>query len=189
MIEPAARSRTGEEIQQRVTGKSEAPRTPMELAWRDFVYSEVWTRPGLNLRARFLISLAGAASSNGPSRILDGYVYGALASGELSLGELREAALHLAVYTGWLRGVELDDSITRVANSLEMAEPQHVLLQTDVWDPQNRIREGIAEFENVMGFPAPIPSRPISRRASTVSSLPRCGSGPVWISGRGAGSP
>ena len=49
--------------------------------------------------------------------MLDGYVRGALKLGELTLAELREAALHLAVYAGWSRGVALDTAVTRVAEA------------------------------------------------------------------------
>ena len=34
------------------------PTTPYEASWRDFIFAEVWTRPGLDPRSRFLISAA-----------------------------------------------------------------------------------------------------------------------------------
>ena len=40
----------------------------------------------------------------GEGERIDDYVHGALVGGTLSLTELREAALHLAVYGGWSRG-------------------------------------------------------------------------------------
>ena len=56
------------------------PQTLLQESWRDFVFAEIWTGPGLELRSRFLISLAGSASSNGPRELLHGYVRGALTS-------------------------------------------------------------------------------------------------------------
>src|SRR5579871_4555090 len=77
----------------------ETPLTVLQLSWRDFVYAEVWSRPGLDRRSRFIISIVGAATARGPQWILNGYIRGALQGGELSLLELREIALHMTAYT------------------------------------------------------------------------------------------
>ncbi len=68
--------------------------------------------PGLDRRARFFISIAGAACEGGRPEIIDGYVRGALGTGEITLTELREAALHVAVYGGWSSGAALDAAVT-----------------------------------------------------------------------------
>jgi 4-carboxymuconolactone decarboxylase len=143
LLDPAQRSARGLAIQAEVTGQpAPAPATLLEESWRDFVFAEVWSRPGLDRRARYLISLASAAMCNGQAGYLDGYVRGALASGTLSLAELREGALHLAVYGGWSRGAELDRVTTGVAVELGLPPAQTAPLRADPWDPAERSEHG-----------------------------------------------
>jgi 4-carboxymuconolactone decarboxylase len=126
LLDPAERSARGIAIQTEVNGQAaQAPASPVDDSLRDFVYAEVWTRPGLDRRSRYLISMAGAAMAGAPDAMLDGYVRGALKSGELTLAELREAALHLSVYGGWPRGMVLDAAISRAqqARGLPPADP------------------------------------------------------------------
>ncbi len=153
MLDPAERSARGVSIQADVTGKTAAlPTTPVEESWRDFVFAEVWSRPGLERRARYLISMAGAAISGGGQQMLDGYVRGALAGNHLSLAELREAALHLSVYAGWGRGGKLDRAITRVAQALDLAEYAYPPIRGDAWDPEIRTAQGRTNFTATMTF-------------------------------------
>jgi 4-carboxymuconolactone decarboxylase len=133
----------------------EAPRTPVEAAWRDFVYAEVWTRPGLDRRSRFIISLCGAAVAPGPEALLEAYVGGALASGELSLAELREVALHLTGYAGFPQGTRLDCAITRVAKEKGLKEAEVPPLRAAPWTRQAREAENEASFQTVMTSPGP----------------------------------
>ena len=104
LLDPQERSDRGIALQTEVNGQPPAPpATPVEESIRDFIYAEVWSRPGLDRRSRYLISMAGAVMSAAGDAMVDGYVRGALKSGELTLAELREAALHLSVYAGWPR--------------------------------------------------------------------------------------
>jgi len=161
LLDPAERSSRGVTTCAAVTGSAPAgPRTLLEESWRDFVYAEIWSRPELDRRARYLISIAGAASSSGPVDALDGYVHGALSSGEIALGELREAALHIAVYAGWQRGAELDAAVTRAADRLGLEPVQLDPIRASPWDADERIATGIAEFDKVMTFPGPPPVVP-----------------------------
>jgi 4-carboxymuconolactone decarboxylase len=136
------------------------PATLFEASWRDYVFAEVWTRPGLDRRSRYLITLASAACEGGRPDILDGYVRGALKLGELTLMELREAALQLAVYAGWSRGKALDTAVTRVANELGLPSAAHAAIREQDWDPMQRLVEGAASFTAVMTFPPPPPVTP-----------------------------
>ena len=100
MLNQTERTARGLELQARYTASPEHEAvTLMQQSWRDFVYAEIWSRQGLDLRARFLISLAGAASS-GHAHAINAYARGALSTESLTLSELREAALHTAVYCG-----------------------------------------------------------------------------------------
>jgi len=161
LLDPAQRTARGLALQAEVTGQPPpGPATLLEESWRDFVYAEVWNRPGLDRRSRYLISLASAAMSNGSAAILDGYVRGALAGKELTLGELREAALHLAVYGGWSRATELDLAITRVADALGLAPVALAPIRGEPWDPTVRHAEGSRNFTDVMTFAGPPPVTP-----------------------------
>ncbi|MEZ5743707.1 MAG: carboxymuconolactone decarboxylase family protein [Sphingomonadaceae bacterium] len=158
LLDPGARSKHGAIVQTDVTGQPAGePQTLLQEARRDFVFSEVWSRPGLDRRARFLIAMAGAACTNGPAHLLDAYVRGALNSGELSLAELREAALHLSIYAGWSRGTEWDEAITRVQDELGLAPVALDPVRGEPWDAQERMELGAAEFTKVMTFGGPPP--------------------------------
>ncbi|TCM14605.1 4-carboxymuconolactone decarboxylase [Novosphingobium sp. PhB165] len=161
LLDPQERTERGQTVAQAVTARDiTAPVSPVEASWRDFVFAEIWNRPGLDRRTRYLIAIASAACSNGPADLLDDYIRGALSGGELSQIELREAALHLAVYTGWSRGFELDRAVTRVTAELGMTPCPFAPIRSEPWDPQVRIQEGIDEFDAVMGFPGPPPVTP-----------------------------
>jgi 4-carboxymuconolactone decarboxylase len=121
------------------------------------VFAEVWTRPGLDRRARYWITIASAASVGAQPDVLDGYIRGALNLGEITLGELREAALQLAVYGGWSRGAVLDGAVTRVANELSLPPAHFEPIRAHAWDPKERIDSGMANFASVMIFPSPPP--------------------------------
>jgi 4-carboxymuconolactone decarboxylase len=147
------RSKRGSEIQAEVTGcDALLPSTPLEESWRDFVFAEVWNRDGLDRRARYLVALAGATLSGADSDTIEAYAHGALKSGELTLSELREAALHLAVYGGWQRGFTLERAVSRAADTLGLPASQHDPIRSTPWDPEERTQQGMAEFAAVMTF-------------------------------------
>ncbi|MCI4592334.1 carboxymuconolactone decarboxylase family protein [Sphingobium sp. BYY-5] len=156
LLDPRLRTERGRALQTELTGQPPAePETLLQQSWRDFIYAEIWSRPGLDQRARFLISIASAAGSNGPRDALDAYVRGALTTKALTLSELREAALHVAVYSGWDRGGDLDAAITRVAKTLGIASVSLPPIRSAPWDPRHRMEEGFAEFNAVMTFDGP----------------------------------
>lgn len=161
LLDPAERTARGIAIQQHLAGTElQAADTLLQHSWRDFIFAEIWSRPTLDVRARFLISMASAASSNGPCVELDNYVRGALKTQVLSLSELREAALHIAVYAGWSKGGNLDASITRAADELHLSPADVPPIRSEPWDAKERIQSGIDEFDTVMGFPGPPPVTP-----------------------------
>lgn len=161
MQDSGERTRRGEELQAQLSGVGIAePETLLGSAWRDYVYAEVWSRPGLDRRSRFFISLAGSACEGVAPDVMDSYVRGALTTNEIALAELREAALHIAVYAGWARGMALDGAISRVARELGLPAAETAPLRAAPWDPQKRLEEGAANFQEVMIFPAPPPVTP-----------------------------
>lgn len=161
LLDNQERSARGLAVQAEVTGKAaSAPATLVEESWRDFVFAEVWARPQLERRARFLISIASAVITGADTEILDNYVRGALKGGELSVLELREAALHLGPYGGWGRGVALDKSVSRIVAELGLADAETAPIRAAPWDPKVRDSEGAAEFTKVMTFASGPPAAP-----------------------------
>jgi len=159
LLDPQARSARGHEQHSRLlAAPAQAPATVFESSWRDYIFAEIWTRPGLDVRARYLISLAGAASADTPAHVLEGYVRGALANRALSLVELREAALHFAIYGGWSRGALLDEAISRVVRAMDLPEAGYAPIRAEPWDVQTRLQDGAASFASVMTFGGPPPA-------------------------------
>ncbi|MFT3966497.1 MAG: carboxymuconolactone decarboxylase family protein [Sphingobium sp.] len=130
--------------------------TPYEASWRDFVYAEVWTRPQLDHRARYLISLAGSCNT-GAAGVAAGYARGALKSGALTLAELREGALHAAVYCGWSAGQRWDEAVTAAATELGLPAAGFPPLRAEPWEHDARMAEGARNFADVMTFGGPPP--------------------------------
>ena len=154
LLDPKERSDRGQEIHTEVIGQPvSAPATPVDESIRDFVYAEVWSRPGLDRRSRYLISMSAAVMGGASDAMVDGYVRGALKSGDLNLAELREAALHLAVYGGWPRGQDLDAAVSRAQQALGLAPPDCPPIRAEAWDPVERGEKGQQEFTKTMTFP------------------------------------
>jgi len=159
--DPTERARRGAQGQSEILGAAaREPETLMQSSWRDYVFAEVWTRPGLDRRSRFFISICAAVCNGGRADVAEGYIRGALKLGEITLVEMREAALQLAVYGGWPRGVALDAAVTRVADELGLAPAAYRPIRAQPWDPAERLAEGAAHFKSVMIFPAPPPLTP-----------------------------
>ena len=120
----------------------------------DFVFAEIWTRPGLSRRDRRFVTLACVADADaaGP---LEEHVYAALNSGDLSITEMREAVLHFAVYAGWpkasrFNGV-VDEQWQRIskARGSDVPPPEPLLPLTTASDPELRLRGGEASFRDI----------------------------------------
>ena len=161
LLDPIERTALGRKTQAIVLASpAPEPRTLFDSSWRDYIFAEVWNRPGLDRRSRFLIAIAGAACAMGPTEIIDGYVRGAVSLGDLTLAELCEGALHLATYASWSRGAYLDAAIKRVADALAMDLPPFAPLRSQPWDPAQRLADGASGFDHVMTYPGPPPITP-----------------------------
>ncbi|MFN2539548.1 MAG: carboxymuconolactone decarboxylase family protein [Mycobacteriales bacterium] len=84
--------------------------TPFEAARRDFLFGQVWNRPGLSIRDRRIVSLACVSAADAVKPIED-HIYGVLASGDLTIEELNEITLHFAVYCGWPKASQLEVTV------------------------------------------------------------------------------
>jgi 4-carboxymuconolactone decarboxylase len=157
LLDPADRTRRGIARQSELLATPALqPATLFEASWRDYVFAEVWDRPALDIRSRYLIAMSGAAGVN-DSAAAEGYARGALGSGIVSLGELREAALHIAVYSGWSQGGILDAAVTKAADALGLPPAEWTPLCAAPWDPEVRHEEGRESFKHNMLFGGPPP--------------------------------
>lgn len=157
LLDPKTRTQAGIARRTELTGvAAPEPATLLEASWRDYVYAEVWTRPALDLRSRFLISLASASGAR-DQEAATRYAHGALHTNALTLAELREAALHVAVYAGWSTGQIVDDAVTKAATALGLKPAEFPAIRAEPWDPAVRHTEGQANFKTVMCFGGPPP--------------------------------
>lgn len=90
--------------------------TPMTQAARDFVFAEVWSRPGLDRRSRRWITLAAVTATGAPTAMRT-YARAAIDSGDITMAELREFVLQFAVFQGFPKAVEFE----AILNELEGA--------------------------------------------------------------------
>ncbi|MCW2526561.1 MAG: hypothetical protein JWM76_1421, partial [Pseudonocardiales bacterium] len=89
-IDHEQRRRDGLAIYAEIMGVNHPePDSPRTAALIDFVYAEIWARPGLSRRARRLITLSCLAGADAFASLGD-HIYGALASGDLTVEELDE---------------------------------------------------------------------------------------------------
>ena len=157
LLDPAERTARGSKLQAELTGAPAAePATLVQASWRDYIYAEIWARPALDLRSRFLIAMSSAAGASDLAATKR-YVRGALSTGQLTLAELREAALHTAVYAGWSCGDMFDAAVSEVAATMGLAPAEYAPIRAAPWDPKIRHEEGSASFKHNMLFGGPPP--------------------------------
>lgn len=140
--------------------------TALAEATRDFVFGQVWARPGLSRRDRRLVTLSCVAAADAPQPI-DDHVYAALNSGDLSLLDLQELVLQFAVYCGWPKASHLEGVMRRQWARIrqergEDVEPWPLLDNATLGasDWEERLERGAKEFVDVNLVPAPNPDSP-----------------------------
>jgi len=117
----------------------------------DFVFGEVWNRPGLSRRDRRLVTLTcvGAADTVEP---IEANVYAALNSGDLTYEAALEFVLHFAVYCGWPKASFLNMVVqqqqARICRERGIDPPPSdpVAVWEEGLDPEARIQGGEACF-------------------------------------------
>ncbi len=79
-------------------------------------------REGLSVRDRRLLTL-GVAATVGRPELVQVIANGALVNSELTSDQLREAVLHLAVYTGWCKATATHTGVTAAIEAHAAAQP------------------------------------------------------------------
>ncbi len=136
------------------------PATPAaESGLLDFVFADVWNRPGLSRRNRRWVTLACvcAADTVGP---IEAHIYAALKSGDISFDEMQEFVLHFAVYCGWPKASLAEVEVVRqqALINAERGEPPPEARWLGVWnpgvDPERRLQSGEHAFATINCIPA-----------------------------------
>lgn len=154
LLDPVERAQRGAAVGCGLGGSAlSEPATLVEASIRDFVLSEVWSRPALDHRSRFWIAMTAAACNPRVRDDLDQNVRKSLILNLINLAELREAALHAAVYGGWPSGVYWDQAITRVAIALDLPPVMVEPIQPRPRLQAERRQSGIDSFHDIMTFP------------------------------------
>ncbi len=107
MATDAERGKAGLEIRKKVLGAAGVEKTlagvdDFTRDWQDYVnracWGEVWTRPGIDLKTRSLITVAILATL-GKMQEIQGHTRGAFNNGATE-EEIQEVLRHVAVYVG-----------------------------------------------------------------------------------------
>jgi 4-carboxymuconolactone decarboxylase len=80
----------------------------------DHLFGTIWTRPGLSMRDKRLMTLA-VVTALGEQGLAEVQVNAALANDELTEDELKEMAIFLTHYVGFPRGAGLNGVVGKVA--------------------------------------------------------------------------
>ena len=107
-MDDAQRRRDGQEVRRKVLGdahvdKAMAGATPLTQEFQDLItryaWGEIWTRPGLDLRARRILVL-GTMIAIGRWEEFEMHAAAAVREGGLPTVELKEIVLQQAIYCG-----------------------------------------------------------------------------------------
>lgn len=79
----------------------------------DHLFGEIWTRPGLDLRDRRLLTI-GALSALGMPNLLEIQFGAAMERDELDETQVRELVIHLAHYVGWPLSTGINEAAEKV---------------------------------------------------------------------------
>ncbi len=86
----------------------------------EHLFGTIWTRPGLSMRDKRLLTLA-AVTAVGNSDLAEIQVNAALHNGEITAEELKEVAVFLTHYLGFPLGSKLDGAVSKVVRNRKKA--------------------------------------------------------------------
>lgn len=151
-----------------MTVPAHEPQSPAMMRLLDFVFADVWQRPGLSRRDRRFVTLACVAAADAEAPLRD-HVYAALNSGDLTIDEIREAVLHFAVYAGWPKASRFNMIVDELWERIhrergEPTPPPPPLLPLDTPEgTQDRLTTGEQAFKDINCLPfAPTRDNPYS---------------------------
>ncbi|BBH31362.1 carboxymuconolactone decarboxylase family protein [Pseudomonas sp. St290] len=110
----------GDAFVDRALGNATEFTQPLQDFVNEHAWGSVWSREGLPLKTRSLITLAALAALKCPQE-LKGHVRGALNNG-CTVEEIREALLHCAVYAGVPAAIDAFRAAQEVIDSYQKSE-------------------------------------------------------------------
>jgi 4-carboxymuconolactone decarboxylase len=87
----------------------------------NFVFGEMWQRPGLDQRSRRWITLVGV-SKTGETIPIRSHIHAAMKSGDATLEEMQEFVLQYAIYGGWPSGSTIQAAVLDQSERLARGE-------------------------------------------------------------------
>lgn len=118
----------GKEIVDKLMGPQPEPSAVRKDAvdiTTEHLFGRIWSRPGLKIRDRSLITVA-AITALGRERQLRNHLRGALNAG-ITRDEIKEIMLHLAHYAGWpagMTGLLIAEEIFKEADAKAAGAPK-----------------------------------------------------------------
>ena len=101
--------------------------------WADeFVFGEVWARPGLDFESRMLVAITSLATQ-GKGALLRNYAHGALQAG-VSARKIHEALVELVVYAGFPTATSM---LFEWQQALLAARRQGMAIREDIGETEN----------------------------------------------------
>ncbi|MHA6790818.1 carboxymuconolactone decarboxylase family protein [Pseudomonas bijieensis] len=110
----------GDAFVDRALGNATEFTQPLQDFVNEHAWGSVWSREGLSLKTRSLITLAALTALKCPQE-LKGHVRGALNNG-CTVEEIREALLHCAVYAGVPAAIDAFRAAQEVIDSYQKSE-------------------------------------------------------------------
>lgn len=109
------RTERGRRLAREIAGvyMPEGNTTPLADAARDFVFGEVWDRPGLDKRSRLWITLACVVATGAPTPV-GIYARAAMESGLVTFEEMREFVLQFAMYQGFPKATVMEAALSEI---------------------------------------------------------------------------
>jgi len=98
-----------------------APSSYVDGGIKNFVFGEMWMRPGLDQRARRWITLACVGSADAPFPIIT-HVYAALNARDATYPEMEEFVLQFAYEVGWPKGSVVQTALENMGPKVEKGE-------------------------------------------------------------------
>lgn len=86
----------------------------------EHLFGTIWTRPGLSMRDKRLLTLA-AVTAVGNSDLAEIQINAALHNGEITAEELKEVSVFLTHYLGFPLGSKLDGAVSKVVRNRKKA--------------------------------------------------------------------
>lgn len=99
----------------------EPPAAYYDAGIKNFVFGEMWERPGLDQRARRWITLSCVGASDTPNPILT-HVYAAMNAGDADLLEMHEFVLQFGFEVGWPKASVMIAAVFDAAAKLEQGK-------------------------------------------------------------------